>query len=246
MKRNIVFFSFLFFLVAKSVYGGALPKKGSFSVNGHLGYGTLAMGDVNDSIDQIEDVLRDLGVPANFDNVGGSVFYGGSVAYQISEALGLDIAATYQTKTVDNRYTDQEGSFSDEVQVEIFDVVASLQLWVPSAPGFLLGVGGGFGKGETAQLTSVEVFVDPGSSQWVHGEGDGSGFVFGVFAGYRVNLSNEAHLLMQAGYDHRNLGSFEATVSDSEGGRATGTTENEYDFSGIYIALGLGLHFGGN
>lgn len=219
-----------------------IPAKGATNMYGFLGFGTQALADLNSAIEDDESVLQGAGIPVNFDTFGPAIDLGGGIVHQVSETIGLGIELGYQRSSVNNRYSDVSGSYSDAVDLEILDVTGALQFWVSSAPGLLFGTNVGVGFGAVKDELHLRNFSNASNNVNGTGQWSGAGFIAGVFGGYHFTLSQSTRLLLHAGYRYRNLGEFDGgsgPPSDNAG------QPLDFDFSGFYSRLGLGFAFGG-
>jgi hypothetical protein len=224
---------------------GYIPAKRSTNLYGFLGFGTQSLGDVNGAIEDDERVFQGAGIPVSFDTFGPAVDLGGGLVHQISETIGLGAELGYQTSSVDNRYSDTSGSFSDAFDLEVLDITGVLQFWVPSARGLLFGTKIGVAFGAAREEVHFRNFNTPSNSFDRSGDWDGIGFVAGAFTGYDFALSQDVQLMLHAGYRYRNLGEF------SNGSNGQPPSDNagqpiDFDFSGFYSRVGFGYEFGGS
>jgi hypothetical protein len=228
-----------------------IPAKGATSVYGFMGYGTQALGDVNAAIEDDEAAFQGAGIPVNFETFGGAIDFSGGVVHQVGNSIGLGVELGYQGNSIDNRYTDVSGSYSDAVDLRIVDVTGVLQFWVPAAPGLLFGtnVGAGFGSAKD-EFHLVDYNNSANDTDYV-GEWSGVGLSAGAFAGYHFALGKSAQLLLHSGYRYRNLGEFSGEANSPQWGSSTAPPSDnagqplDFDFSGFYTRLGFGFSFGG-
>jgi len=237
---------------------GAQPEtaRKQFYVRGSVGYSTQSLGDLNDDIEQDELVFRTAGLPVTFEPFGGALDLAVEMGMRIVPtsrgipSISLGVGVSYETNDVHHAYSDLSGSFSDKTDLAILDVTGNLTFWFPSVRWLFAGFEAGKGFGSATEELQFRDFADPTNDLDVAGNFDGSGFVVGVFSGLQYEASGGALLFLKVGYHYRNLGHFDGTITSPQLGSSSGTAVNnagrplEFDFSGIYVKVGIGLAFG--
>jgi hypothetical protein len=220
-----------------------------FYLRGSLGYGSQTLGDVNDGIREDEQIFISGGVPVRFDTFGGALDVGAEFGFRLARVLSLGVGVNYQKNDVNNAYSDLSGEFRDDVTLKIVDVSGNVTLWVPDT-GLFFGASAGVGLGKLDEFISFIIYGDPTSSFSVSAKGKGNGFVAGVFGGYDAEFSSGLLVFGKVGYRFRNLGNFDADAQSPELGSSSGPVRNnagrpiDFDFSGAYVSVGVGVSLG--
>ncbi|MCK4412653.1 MAG: hypothetical protein KAY32_03830 [Candidatus Eisenbacteria sp.] len=215
-----------------------------------LGYATQALGEVNDAIEDDEQIFRSLGVPLSWDTFGGALEFGGGLEFMVSETVSLGASVGIQKSSVNNVYSDYSGSFSDKADLRVIDVSGTLTLWPPTSRGLFLGASMGVAFGKANSETRFRVYSDSDYDLDVEGEFTGKGLSLGVFSGYQGRIGRTGLLFVKAGYRHRNLGEFDGEFCSPQVGCWDTEAQNnagqalDFDFSGFYLAGGVGFALG--
>lgn len=194
------------------------PEPGTVSVTGRLGWTTLMLGDVDGSIRSARTAFRaDTAVSdIIWDEFGGAPNLGIDVDVQLTRKISAGVGFSYQrghrrhqaerafldTLTFD--FADQQ--FEENLQFHAWDVVGTVALWVPSAPGLHFGAQLGLIRG-TFEHRGV-VFSETNALsvlQFREGTWDGTGPVLGAFTGYEQSLSRALSFSARMGYRYRNI-----------------------------------------
>lgn len=219
------------------------------SIYGFLGYGTQALGDVNDDIADDEQAFQGVGFPVSFDPLGGALDIGVGLSIPVGTGASLGFEVGYQSNSVHHQYSDATGSIGRDIDLQVVDVGASLALHLPSTPAVFLGgmVGVALATG-THDWSYRDVNE---SSNDANGQGDleGSGFAAGAFLGYEQAMGSGL-MRVVAGYRHRNVGEMSGVYGGTEGFGSGSYADNsgravDFDFSGVFARLVLGFRIGG-
>ena len=217
---------------------------------GYVGFGTQALGDINDGIKEEEAALQEAGADVSFDTFGGAPDFGGGVTVKLTSLVGLGLQFGYQGNKVEAEYRDSSGFFTDATHLRIMDLTGSIEFSVPTVRGLFVGANAGVGFGKAKDEFVLGDAASPPNTIEGVGEWTGSGFVGGAFVGLRTAASEIASLYFVGGYRYRNLGHFSGQVTSTLG-NSTGSPENsdgqpiDFDFSGIYLRAGIMVGIGG-
>ncbi len=245
---------------------------GTVSIGGRLGWTTLSLGDINDAIGSARsDFQADTAVSdILWDDLGGAPNLGIEVEVQLTPKISTGLAFSYQrgsrrheavrsfVDTVTFDFADE--TFEENPRFYAWDVVGTLGLWVPSAPGLHFGLQLGLVRG-TFENRSI-VFSETNALSVIEfrqGSWDGTGLVLSAFTGYEQSLSRVLALSSRLGYRYRNIrrpdGLSGLTGFDDNGhyrefdsGPLTDSDGEpmELDLGGFYFNLGLNVRIGGS
>ena len=252
----------------------AATQRGKVSLRGSLGFTTLALGDINDQIRSARDeFLADTLVEeSRWDPFGGAPDFGIEVDVQLTPVLSAGLGFSSQGGTrrheafrvfsIDPSTGEPANteSLDEDLKYSAWDVVGTLGLWVPSAPGLHFGVQLGLARGTfEQQATHLDdsgrdlPFLEISQGDW-----KGTGVVLGAFTGYEQPLSSVLSLSSRMGYRYRNIRRPDGTLRTTHWGD-TGNERHwesgpllddegnpmELDLSGFYFRIGLALGLGG-
>ena len=218
-------------------------------IRASVGYGAQALDDVNNSIRYNEQTFQAGGVPVSFDTFNGAPDFGGEIGFRITRSLSLGVGVNYQKNTLANTYSDNSGIYTEDMTLELWDVSGNISYWFPGT-GFFLGGSAGMAFGNVNDEVSLIIYGDSSLSYSVSGKGDGKAFAGAAFAGYQVDVASGPLFFAKFGYAFRNLGNFDGTYTSPEFGSGGGTVLTahgdpmEFDFSGVFGYVGIGITFG--
>ena len=251
----------------------AATQQGKTTLRGWLGFSTLALGDINDQIrSQRDDFLADtLLDEAKWDPLGGAPNLGFELEVQLTPVLSAGLGFSSQrgsrrhqaflvySRDPDTGEPSGIESFDEDIKFSAWDVVGTLGLWVPSAPGLHFGAQLGLARG-TFESQATHLFdtgIELPFLQVEQGDWRGTGVVLGAFTGYEQPLSSALSLCTRMGYRYRNIRRPDGVLRTTHWGD-TGNERQfepgplmdadgnpmELDLGGFYFNLGLSLGFG--
>ena len=161
------------------------------------------------------------------------------------------------------RYATHEAEvedFDQALKVSAWDLVGTLGVGVPSAPGLHFGAQVGLVRG-TFKRDLVHIFSTFSAGEYTElreGEWKGTGVVLGAFTGYEQSLTSALSLTSRIGYRYRKIGSPEGverilTLDENEGtsyeweaGPLLDPEGNpmSLDLGGFYFKVGLTMGLG--
>lgn len=253
----------------------AEPQPGKARLTGWVGFTTLSLGDINDQTrarqaefmadTATDEVLwdpmggvPDLGVELNVQltsvisaGVGFSA-HRGSVRHEAFRILSYDFDTGEPAEIED---------FDEELKVSAWDVVGTLGLWVPSAPGLHFGAQLGLVRGTfvSDRVHVLSTFSAGEFTEFLNGEWKGTGVVLGAFTGYDQSVTSALSITSRIGYRYRKIGSPEGILRNLTLDENEGTSYEweagplldddgqpmELDLSGFYFKVGLSMAIGG-
>ena len=221
-----------------------------FSLRGTIGYGQQSMEDLNNWIKSDEQYFQSLGWPVEWEEFGGTMDLGGEFAIRISKTFSFGMGVNYQKNNLTNSYSDYIGAITDKMELQIVDLTVNLYAFLPGTNGLFVGINGGFSFGAYDCDFRVQIYDDPEGYYTQRTDASGKGLMGGIFAGYELNFTSGLQVFGKFGYRYRNLKTFSGYFSDSDGTKYTGVIDGGYgndidfDFSGLYLLVGLGFSFG--
>ncbi len=216
-----------------------------------VGWGLQDLGDLNKGIEDDERIFHSYGIPVDWDTFGGALEISGGADVWVTDAISLGATVGLQQSSVQNLYSDISGSVSDNIDLKLVDVSATLTFWAPAAQGLFVGASLGKAFGWADSRTKLRIYGEPSSNIDLDGEFSGEGLSVGVFLGYQGKMGKNGLIYGMAGYRHRNLGEFDGTLCTPSGECVDAKPSNnagqamDFDFSGLYIRGGFGLALGG-
>lgn len=243
--------SLLRLLALCSVLCAALPAS-AFDIYGQFGLTTLAADDLERVFEAIEDDLGGTGLAADFSAPSNGIDLSVGARQVVHPWISIGIEGGFTFDTVSNNSTGVQVSYNNHADSRIGEVLGILELHPPSVP--LLHFGAGFGYATASHTFKQDLFVDPeGAPPEFYDtrlEADGGGTMWTIFAGIETPDPTGFFLMARAGYRGRNLGAFEGTYYEDDVLIGEGTvvgadgSELEFDFSGVYLHIGIGYRFG--
>lgn len=256
MKKGICALGMFLFLFnvcfVGSTYGSGY--KGCFKFRG--GYSTLAMGDVNDDMNDDVELFRSLGASMSSpDEINGNFTFGGEVSLPVSPLIFISCSGGYISAKTDSSYSDFTGSVEIEKKVKSFDILANI-LFYPEIPGanirFYFGGGGGISFASNVQTLNIIDNIDPSNNLDGEGKYSGSGLIGNIRAGIEIPVESlsPAFIFLDAGYKFGNVGHLKGdmvingtTFSSNQEAVNNAGVAVDFDFSGFSINGGIGLQF---
>lgn len=257
---------------ASSAFAAVDP--GRVTLRGSTGFSTLSLNRLNEDIKAMRDAfLADTLVEeSRWEPFGGSPNFRVELEAQLTKVFsaGLAVSAqrgamrhdalrvfSYEPGTEDPAEIE---SFEREPRFEAWDVVGTLGLWVPSAPGLHFGMQLGYVRG-TYHLTEahlIDTFTQLPSMEIGTGTWRGSGAVLGAYTGYERPVTTDLSISTRIGYRFRRIGRLDGLFNITTWGDQGNAREWEsgplldlagkvmpLDLSGSYFDIGLSLGFGG-
>jgi len=223
----------------------------SMTVSFFVGVGTQALGDVNDNIEAVETQLKQQGFQTEFEKFSSVVFdLGGEFDYRLTETVSVGGTVNAQWNGAGSTATSATERETSESDLLYLDLTVAASYWFPSVPGLCAGVNAGYGRTYLDQALSFRDSAAPANDFDAKGEWDGSGFVFGAFAGYERYLKEYLTVYGKAGYQRRDMGTLAGGWTSSQLGDNSNPPTDvngnplEFDLSGFYFRVGVGFAFG--
>lgn len=260
-------------LLTTSAAASGLP--GQARLRGTLGFTTLGLADLNGRIRAERDAFMadTLTDEARWDPLGGAPAVGFEVDVRLSPRLtaGLGFSAhhsavrheAFQVLSVDPGTGEpaEVDEFDESLRLSAWDVVGTVGVWVPSAPGLHFGgqLGMVRGKLESERVRIFSTFSSGEFTRTDRGEWTGTGLVLGAFTGYDQSVTSTLSLSSRLGYRYRKISAPEGVVrtlvlDENEGtsyeweaGPLVDSTGRRMslDLGGFYFNMMLSLGFGG-
>ena len=259
-------------ITAARAHAATVP--GRISLRAWSGFTTLSLADVNDDIrtaraafqaDTLVDELR-------WDPFGGTANLRLELDVQLTPTISAGLGFSSQSGNLRHhasRVISTDPGTGEPAEVETFeqdpkftawDVVGTLGLWFPSAPGLNFGLQLGFIRGalETENTHLLDTFTSSPVLEISNGEWIGTGAVVGLFSGYEQAILPDLSLSTRVGYRYRNIGRPDGLLKTTSWGDQGNSREwtagpllnsqgkpIDMDLSGFYVEVGLSLGFGG-
>jgi hypothetical protein len=205
--------------------------------------------------------------------MGGAPEVGGELEIQITPTISASLAVSRQRASVrhelirvfsfdpDSGEPAEIETTDETVKVTLWDAVASMTYWVPSAPG--LHFGGQFGlvrgKYEVDNWYLIDTNTVLANMIFTDGTYEGTGAVLGAYTGYQQSLTSTLGFTSRIGYRYRNVDEPKGNSFLTEWGDEGNAREWEFgplldktgrtmslDMSGFYFKVGLSLTIGAN
>jgi hypothetical protein len=251
-----------------------------------MGFTTLPLGNLNDQVRSernafMGDTLTD---ESRWDPLGGAPNPVVELDVQLTPVLSAAIGYSSNRSSVRHEAfriisVDEFGEpaetedFDQALKVSTWDVVGTLGLWVPSAPGLHFGAQLGLARGTLTNesVHDVSAFSIPAAyTEFLNGRWTGTGLVLGAFTGYDQPISSQLSLTTRVGYRYRRIGRLDGIVrrlelDENEGTSYewepgplrhwkigppgahldTGGDPMSLDLGGFYFNVGLSVGLGG-
>lgn len=268
-------FSLLFVPLALGMASpaGAADVPGRVTLRAWSGFTTLSLGHVNDNIREMRDAFRadTLVEDSIWDPFGGAGNLRAEMEVQLTPIFSAGLGFSSQRGSVRLEATrvfsyelDGEPAeieiFEEEPIVKAWDIVGTLGVRVPSAPGLGFGMQLGFVRGtyEVQQSHLIDTFTELPSMEIANGLWKGTGVVLGAYTGYERAVTRELNVCTRMGYRYRRIGRLDGMLQTTIWGDQGNAREweqgplldrngqvMELDMSGFYFDIGLSLGFGG-
>ena len=251
----------------------AAIETGRTSFRGWWGFTTLALGDINDGIRSRREGFRADTLVIDdliWDPMGGAPNLGLELEVQLTPVIsaGLGFSSQRGSRRLEAvrglldtiNFVEIDDSQEEDLQFSAWDVVGTLGLWVPSAPGLHFGGQLGIVRGtfESRGTHFYDASNDIPFLEFTQGKWKGTGIVLGVFTGYEQQVSSTFSVSSRMGYRYRNVstpnGLSERTNFGDNGnerewemGRLVDSQGNPIglDLGGFYFNIGLSLRLRG-
>lgn len=252
----------------------AAVDPGRVTLRGSTGFSTLSLRQVNDEIKFMRDAFKADTLTDEFrwEPFGGAPNFRVELDAQLTKVFSAAVGFSMQSGQVrheafrvlsidpDTGEDAEIESFDRDERFQAWDLVGTLGLWVPSAPGLHFGLQAGYVRGtyrvERAHL--IDTFIDLPSMEIGNGVWRGSGVVLGAFTGYERPVTQDLSIATRVGYRHRRVGKLDGSFIETiwgdqgnerswESGPLTDLAGRvmPLDLSGAYFDIGLSLGFGG-
>jgi len=253
-----------------AVPADAVTQPGKATLRGWLGFTTLNLGDINDGIRSARDAFMadTLVDEASWDPLGGAPNLGVDLDIQLTPVFSAGLGFSTHRSSVRHQalrilsYDFDTGepaeieSYDEETKISAWDVVGTLGLWVPSAPGFQFGAQLGLVRGtiEREGVYLIDAFTVLPNMQLTQGSWKGTGIVLGAFTGYEQPVTSQLSFSSRIGYRYRKIGRPTGTIVLTEWGDQGNAREVEHgplqdgtglDLGGFYFKVGLSMGLGG-
>lgn len=252
----------------------ALTAPGKARLSAWTGFTTLSLGDVNDRIRAERDAFMadTLVDESSWDPMGGAPGMGAELEIQITQTISAGLSVSTHRSSVRHQairifsYDFDTGepaeieTFDEQLKVQAWDVVGTLGLWVPSAPGLHFGGQLGLVRGtiERESMYLIDTFNILPNMILTEGTWRGTGVVLGAFTGYEQSMTSQLALTTRIGYRYRKVGRPTGTEYLTEWGDQGNAREVEHgplldstgrtmslDLSGFYFKVGVTMGLGG-
>jgi hypothetical protein len=225
---------------AVPLHAAAPPPTGRFFARGSLGYTTQNLSELNDHL------TRDVGAGAK--TVEGAPLGGLEAGYRVMEKLSAAVGIDYQRSSAENSTTSGVLTRRLNLNLSLLDLSARVAWWTPVA-GLHVGAHGGMGFASALQSERIRDSSDPTFVYDAHGDWSGNAFSGGVFAEYQRDFDKGLFLSARAGYRRLKIGTVDGSETATGGSTVKGPYPDpvqpvDFDFSGVYGTLGLGVAFG--
>ena len=252
----------------------ALIQPGKARLRASLGFTTLNLGDINDEIRAartafLADTLTD---ESSWDPLGGAPNLSAELDVQITPVVSAGIGFSAHRSSIrhnafkilsvdiDTGEPAEFEHFDENVKVNAWDVVGTLGLWVPSAPGLHFGAQVGMVRGtfERESWYLIESFSVEANMQQKLGDWKGTGVVLGAFTGYEQPITSGLAFSSRVGYRYRRIGNPSGTLLTVDWGDQGNSREVEIgqlldvngnpmdlDLGGFYFNVGVSMSLGG-
>jgi len=259
----------------------AAPLPGEARLHGWLGFTTLRLNDPNGQIRADRAIIQadTLVDEYAWDPLGGEPRLAVEVDVRLTQLLSAGIGFSTHRGSVRHEavllsydFGPEEPSgiesFDETLKISAWDVVGTLGLWVPSAPGLHFGAQLGLVRGtiERERMWLIDKLNIEPNMRLDEGTWRGTGLVLGAFTGYEQPVTPQLSVLSRIGYSYRRIGPPQGTLIITEWGdqgnarewergplrswefRPLGEDEGEpmkLDLGGFYVNVGISLALGG-
>lgn len=252
----------------------ALMQPGKARLRASLGFTTLTLADINNEIEAARRAFRadTLVDESSWDPLGGAPNLGVELDVQITPVISAGIGVGAHRSSIrhnafrvlsvdiDTGEPAEFEHYDEHVKLSSWDVVGTLGLWVPSAPGLHFGAQLGMVRGtfERESWYLVESFSVVANLQQKVGAWSGSGVVLGAFTGYELPITSQLGFSTRVGYRYRKIGRPVGTVLTTDWGDQGNSRETEtgplvdaagnrmeLDLGGFYFNVGVSMSLGG-
>ncbi len=272
--RNVVRGMIVAMSLVVAVPSYAVTQPGKARLRASLGFTTLTLGDINDQIRSDRDAFMadTLTDESSWDPLGGAPNLGVELDVQITPVVSAGIgfgahrssirhnAFRILSLDIDTGEPAEFEQFDEKLKLSAWDVVGTVGLWVPSAPGLHFGAQVGMVRGtfERESWYLIESFSVEANMQQKLGTWSGTGVVLGAFTGYEQPITSQLSFASRVGYRYRKIGSPSGTLitinwgdqgneREVEPGPLLDADGNpmELDLGGFYFNVGVSMSLGG-
>jgi hypothetical protein len=250
MKRPVYIFLFSVFLVSTlPIITFAQESPFTFSVSG---------GWVYMSLDQVdEDNQRDIegwrvqGIPIeDFGSLKTALQFGAKGTYRFERDIVLSLSFTHAEREVRAEYLSYDATLELDRSVGFTDVLAGLGFYYPITPLHAEAYAGGevgmmyaradakaYGtQQKTSDTTQIDIVLDS------EGHYKKNKLVLNAVAGMNFHVFEPLFLQVEAKYKFGKVGKLEGDVRRFND-TAVQETTIEFDYSGLFLSLGIGIVF---
>jgi hypothetical protein len=273
IMRRLGFAGFALLALACSLSGQARagPSARSFYVQGGFDDSGHSLSDLERYTATWNAAMRSAGLPTGFDDVGWAPGFEVEAGYHVTDVLSIGVGFSHGMHSTDGSSAgvlDPGGRpialrYTRKLEASISEFTANVTYSVPAIRGIFLGAQVGLALGTLDEDVSAVATdgINVESDSW-SGEFTGSGLAGGVFGGYRMGLGAGFSTFGKLGYHSRNLGRFRGHFTRNGEPEPSGDHDYagllnaldpeaypfravEFNYSGPYFSLGLGVSFGG-
>ena len=252
----------------------ASTDPGRVRIRGSSGFTTLALTHINDEFRAVREAFKayTLTDELRWDGLGSSPNFRIELDAQLTPVFSAGLGFSLQRGAVRHDvlrvlsvdpFTGEDAeieSFEEDPSFEAWDLVGTLGLWTPSAPGLNFGLQLGYVRGtyRTRHAHLLDTFSQLPSMELTEGVWRGSGVVLGAFTGYERPITPDLSFTTRIGYRYRKIGRLDGLLSITTWGDQGNSREWEsgplkdskghampLDLSGSYFDVGLTLGWGG-
>jgi hypothetical protein len=252
----------------------AAVDPGRVTVRGSSGFTSLSLRQINEDIKFVREAFQadTLVDESRWEPFGGAPSFRVEIDAQLTKVFSAAIGFSMQSGHVrheafrvlsidpDTGEDAEIESFDRDERFQAWDLVGTLGLWVPSAPGLNFGLQAGYVRGtyRTERAHLIDTFTQLPSMEIGNGVWRGSGVVLGAFTGYERPVTQDLSIATRVGYRYRRVGRLDGTFIETIWGDQGNERSWEsgplldlngrampLDLSGTYFDIGLTLGFGG-
>jgi hypothetical protein len=252
--------TFIVFVLSAGIAGTSFAQ--SNDDRGHLWYIRGSFGAADQDLSEAEkaqnDQMQDLAnlgldISTYSSNFGQVWDYRVEVGAIIWNHFSLGLLFDYQPRGDDQSIAGANPStpirYAETIELNYYGWYGNITYWMPGVHGFFFSGRAGYGYGTFKESMTLNDASNPQNEVQGEGDYDGTGFNYGFSGGYQYTFVNGMLVYLELGYEWRDLGVFNGTMTttnqtlfpDQSGNYTVNGEEVNWDFSGPFIALGLGF-----